>query len=367
MRKILIISFFMALVNVSLSFGKDYKFLVGTYTTNTGSKGIYKLTLKGNGTGADIKVASDQAQDPSYLAFSKDLKYVYAVGEKGYQSTVSAFSFDKKNGTLSKLNTVQAEGADPCFISINNGYIVTANYSSGSFSVFKQKNDGSVSDLIHLFEHKGKSINPERQGDPHVHQTLFSNDGKYLLVNDLGTDHITTYAFKPGNDLMFQTIDSVQVKPGSGPRHSTFNKRGNLLYVVHELDGTLSTFSFNQGKLQLLNETSIVRKEGIINGAADIHLSPDGKYLYATNRGTANDITVFAIDKNGIPVYRNQYPVAGEGPRNFAISADGKFLLVANQLSSQITVFKRNQKTGELTRSDLKIQIPAPVCLKEYK
>lgn len=128
----------------------------------------------------------------------------------------------------------------------------------------------------------------------------------------------------------------------------------------------MSVIGFNNGKLELLDETSVVKKENVKSGAADIHISPDGKFLYATNRGTANDITCFAIRKDGKLSFVDQTSVLGDGPRNFTITKDGKYLLVANQRTHQIVVFKRNKKTGTLTDSGIKIDLPAPVCLQEY-
>ena len=343
-----------------------YNFLAGTYTSGTGSKGIYSFTINTTNGESDVKVAAADAENPSYLSYSPDRKFVYAVNEQGDNSTVSAYRVDAASGQLILLNKTSSEGADPCFVSVTDRHVAIANYSGGSIGLFGRNTDGSLTAIRQLIQHKGKSICADRQGEPHVHQTLFTPDGRYLLCNDLGTDYLTAYAYRPsadGNVLM--AVDSLRLKAGSGPRHMAFGKAGKIVYVIQEIDGTLSTLSFDGGKLKLISETSVVKRKSVTTGAADIHLSPDGRFLYATNRGTANDITCFAVATGGKLRYVAQYSVKGTGPRNFAVTRDGKYILVANQTSGQIVVFSRNIKTGKLTDTRFRVNIPAPVCLVE--
>ena len=351
----------------TLSAKNVYKFIVGTYTNQTLSKGIYTIEFDTDKKIINTQLSADNVFDPSYLALTPDGKYVYSISERGLNSSISAFRFDKTSGKMSFINRVQGRGADPCYVAVSDHHVITANYSGGNVSVFGRNPDGSLSEAIQSVQHFGKSINAQRQTKPYVHQTIFSPDRHFVLVNDLGTDFVTSYRYNMNSGEKVLTVfDSLKVKAGSGPRHSVFSKNGKYLYVIHELDGTLTVAGFIKGKLSLIDETTVVRKENIQTGAADIHISPDGKFLYATNRGTANDISCFRIGKNGKLNFIQQISVSGIGPRNFAITKDGRYVLVANQKSNQIVVFQRNSGTGTLTETELKINLQAPVCLVEY-
>lgn len=345
----------------------SYRFIIGTYTTNTSSKGIYIFSIDINTGKAVVKAVAADALDPSYLALSHDEKFLYSISERGVSSTISAYSFDSTNGNLLFLNKVPAGGADPCYVSLTGKHVFCANYSGGNIGVFGRNADGSLTEALQILNHAGHSIDPQRQTKPYVHQVFISPDKKFVLANDLGTDYVTCYSYSDNAaSKILEPTDSVKLKAGSGPRHLTFSKDGKYVYVIQELDGTLSTLRIENGKLKLLTETSIVKKKGIKTGAADIHLSPDGKFIYATNRGTANDISCFKTTKNGQLLYVEQTSAEGNGPRNFAISKDGKYIFVGNQQSNQIVVFRRNLKNGKLTDTGYRISIPAPVCIVEY-
>lgn len=367
MKKAALLFILVSLMQSAMSKGNTYNFIVGTFTKNTTSEGIYTLHCDFENPKFEIMLATKDISNPSYLALTADKKYVYSVNESGEQSMISAFAFDKKTGKLVSINKVNAQGADPCYISVVDNHVVTGNYSGGNVCVFLRNDGGSITDVVQNIQHTGSSIDSKRQKKPFVHQTIFAPDKKFLLVNDLGTDYITSYRYDAkAIKNVLTPFDSLKVKAGSGPRHLAFSKNGKLIYLLQELDGTISVIGYKNGKLTLIDETTIVRKENISVGAADIHVSPDGKYLYATNRGTANDITCFGILKNGHLKFIQQTSVLGMGPRNFCITKDGKFVLVGNQGTNQIVVFNRNKKTGELTDSGMKIKVGAPVCLVEY-
>ena len=344
-----------------------YRLLIGTYTTPDKSQGIYSynINLK-TGAFTEQSVATGII-NPSFLALTPDKKYVYSVSENGDASSANAFQFDDKTGKLTFLNTYLTNGADPCYIATTPNHVFTANYSGGSVSVFGRKADGSLTDALQIIQHVGKSVNAERQGEPHVHQIIVSPDKKYTLVNDLGTDKVTVYAYNPlAKTDILTPVDTLNVKPGSGPRHSVFTKDGKRLYLVHEIDGTVSVLGMKNGKLKLLQETTLDRKAGIVNGAADIHLSPDEKYLYATNRGSADDITCFAVAADGKLRFKQQIPTGGKMPRNFAITPDGQYLFVGHQSTDNIVIFKRNIQTGLLSNTGKQIKVGSPVCLLFY-
>ncbi len=344
----------------------NYRLLVGTYTSSNKSKGIYIYDVN-MATGKIIPKTVAVVDNPSYLAVTPDKKFVYSVNQNDTKSTVSAFRFDADNSKLTFLNKVEAKGEGPCFISTSDKHVFTANYTSGSLSVFGRNEDGTLTNALQVIQHVGKSMNAERQGEPHVHQVILSQDKKYLLANDLGTDKVTVYKYDPNaTSGILVPFDTLSVQPGSGPRHSAFSKDGSKLYLIHEIDGTLSVLGMKNGKLKLLQESSVVKKDKIVNRAADIHLSPDGKYLYATNRGTANDISCFSVGADGLLTFIQQVSTGGSGPRNFAITPDGQYVFVAHQESDTIVLFKRDAKTGKLTVTDKKIEVGSPVCLVFY-
>ena len=345
----------------------NYRYLIGTFTANTPSEGIYTLDVNVKDKTHSIKFIEKGISNPAFLAISADSNFVYTISESGVSSTVNAFKFDKLSGKLIFINKVSAGASGPCYIAVNDRHIVTANYGGGSLCVFGRNEDGSVSELIQIIQHTGGSFNKTRQAAPHTHQSVFTPDNQFVVTNDLGTDYVNVYKYNPNaeKDVLI-SFDSLLVKPGSGPRHLTFKKNGEIAYLIQELDGTLSVINNNKGKLNLLQETTVIRQKEIVNGAADIHLSPDEKYIYATNRGSVNNISCFKVLKNNKLVFVQQISTMGIGPRNFSITKDGKYLLVGNQKSNEIVVFKRNIGTGKLKDTKIRINIGAPVCLIEF-
>jgi 6-phosphogluconolactonase len=342
-----------------------FNLIVGTYTNSCDSKGIYVYEFDSN-TGAFIfKNATENVINPSYLTLSSDNKFIYSVNENGLKSAVSSFGFNPSTGQLDLINTQNSIGADPCYIINDEKNVITANYSGGNISVFGKNSDGSITEAKQVVQHFGKGIDPKRQGSPHVHMVYFSPDTKYVLANDLGTDTVYSYQYNPNSaNEILRLKNSFTVKPGSGPRHLTFSKDGKWVYLLQEMDGTLTVFSYSKGMLKKVSETSIVAKDfkGDI-GSADIHISPDGKFLYASNRGTANDISIFKILKNGKLQSKGQTSTLGKGPRNFVIDPSGNFLLAAQQRSNEIVIFKRNKTKGSITDTGKRIALCSPVCL----
>ena len=345
----------------------NYKLLIGTYTSPDKSKGIYTYTIDMNKGIFTEKSVTTGIQNPSFLAVTPDKKFVYSVSESAVGSSANAFSFNDKTGYLKIINSSLTKSNGPCFLSVTPNHVFTANYDGGSISVFGKKADGSLTDVLQVIQHTGKSINTERQNEPHVHQVIVTPDNKYVLANDLGTDKVTVYQYNQNAITNVLTpFDTLNVKPGSGPRHSAFSKDGTKLYLAQEIDGTVSVLGLKNGKLKLIQETTVDYKTGIINRTADIHLSQDENFLYVTNRGTANDITCFSVEKNGKLTFRQQVSTGGDGPRNFAITPDGNYVFVANQNTDNIVIFKRDRITGLLTNTGKQIKVGAPVCLLFY-
>lgn len=351
----------------TLSAENIYKMLVGTYTQNTESRGIYTCELDADAGTFRLLSVADQLINPSYLALSPDGKLVYCVNETGNESAVSSFAFNHENGTLKKINSVASVGADPCYITVTDRHVITADYSGGSVSVFGRNADGSLTEALQTVQHVGKSIAPNQE-KPHVHQTKFTPDGRFLIVTDLGTDEVLTYRYDADEqEKILSPVAGIKVKPGSGPRHVDFSKNGKFIYLLQENDGTVTTLSLDKnGKLNVLYETTVDINKNTKNSAADIHVSLDGKFVYATNRGTANDITCFSVANGGQLKYVQQIETGGDGPRNFTITPDGKYLFVANQRTNNIVVFEQDKKTGKLIKTDMELALPAPVCVVIY-
>ncbi len=352
-------------LTVSQAQENKHNLIIGTYTKTCESKGIYVYEFDSNIGDFSLKNSTENIINPSYLAVSSDNQFVYSVSENDKKSTASAFKFNSKNGKIDIINSELSKGQNSCYIINDDKNVITANYSSGSISVFGKNSDGSMAEVKQLVQHTGKSINEKRQEAPHAHIVYFSPDKKYVLANDLGTDKVYVYQYDKNSDTTNLVLkSSVEVKLGSGPRHLIFSKNGKFVYVLQELDGTITSFSYAKGVLKKVSETTVVAPnfKGDI-GAADIHISPDGKFLYATNRGTANDISVFKIEKNGKLELVQRISTLGKGPRNFAIDPTGNFLLVAHQYTNNVVIFKRDKSTGTLTDTGKKLELCSPVCL----
>jgi 6-phosphogluconolactonase len=344
---------------------KNSNLIIGTFTNSCESQGIYVYDFNTKTADFKEKFFSEKTINPSYLTVSNDAKFIYSVNENGSKSAVSAYAFNSKSGALQLVNQQDSKGADPCHIINDAKNVIVATYSGGSISVFKKLLDGSISEAKQVVQHKGKSMNAQRQESAHVHMVQFTPDNKFVLANDLGTDKIYIYKYNPNSKIQILEIkDSVAVKAGSGPRHLTFSNDGKFVYLLQELNGGLTVFSYKKGMLKMIQETTVVVPdfEGQI-GAADIHVSPNGKFLYATNRGSANTISCFRIQNNGQLELVETVSTDGIGPRNFVIDPTGNYLLVAHQYSNSIIIFSINSSTGKLSNSGKRIDLCAPVCL----
>ncbi len=347
--------------------GESY-LLAGTYTTGK-SEGIYIYRFSSSNANFD-SVSMVKTSNPSFLAVSPNKKFVYAVNEDK-PGTVTSFSFEKKSGILTELNKRSSAGDHPCYITVDKTgkWVITGNYSSGTLSVVGVKKDGSFDSVRQVIEHSGYSVNSDRQQGPHVHCTTLAKNNDYLFVPDLGIDKTMIYQF---NDKTGRLEDGsfpyASSEPGAGPRHLEFHPNGKFAYLIEELNGTVSVFYYleKNGQLNMIQTISALPPEyqGPA-GSADIHVSPDGKFLYASNRAESNTIAIFAINKqNGLLQLIGHQPTMGKTPRNFSLDPSGNFLLVANQNSDEIVIFRRNKETGWLADTGKRIHISQPVCIR---
>ncbi|MDB5195992.1 MAG: hypothetical protein JWP88_362 [Flaviaesturariibacter sp.] len=354
-----------------LAFSQMQRLLIGTYT-NTNSTGIYQYDFN-SGTGKADLVDSMKTTNPSFLATARHGKFIYSVNEEGKaqgSGKVSAFAVSA-SGHLSLLNQQSSGGEHPCYIAVDKTehWIAVGNYTTGTVSVLQIKEDGSLGEAATTIQHRGSSVNKARQSSPHVHATVFSPDNKYLLVSDLGTDKLMVYSFnvKTGNLLPLNAFSFAKLPDGTGPRHLAFHPNSKWVYLVGELTGTVTLMDYKKGVLQPSHQTiSLLPKDykGAAT-AADIHVSADGRFLYASNRNTSNNIAIFSINqKSGILKPIGHQSTLGRAPRNFNFDPSGNFLLVANQDTDNVVVFRVNRQTGLLTDTGHRIAVPRPVCVQ---
>ncbi|RAJ30467.1 lactonase family protein [Pedobacter cryoconitis] len=342
----------------------DYNLVIGTYTAPGKSEGIYVYDFNTADAAFKLNNVEKNVINPSYLTVTPDRKFVYAVNENGEKSMVSAFSFDAVTGKLGFLNKQNAEGADPCYLIEDDKNVLIANYSGGTIGIFGREANGALTPAKQVVKHIGSSINKDRQNSAHVHMVRFSPDHRYVIVNDLGKDKVYTYSYhKDAAHEVLVVKDSISIKPGSGPRHITFSSNGKFAYLVQEMTAGVTVFSYADGTFKKIQEISIVAKDfkgG--NGGSDIQLTADGKFLYVSNRGTANTITTFAVGSDGKLTSKGHISTLGNGPRAFVIDPSGNWLLVGHQYTNNVVIFKRNKVTGALTDSGKRIDLGAPVC-----
>jgi 6-phosphogluconolactonase len=345
---------------------KEFHLLIGTYQNADKTNGIYVYRFNSETGEFNTTLPVTKALNSSYLAISDDGKNLYAVGE-GDNGHVAAYSFDAKTGALSFMNEVPSDG--PCYVSVDKQkkFVFIGNYGGGNLLSIPLGSDGSFDTNVQKIQHEGSSVVKDRQEKPHVHSVVLSPDEKYLLVPDLGADKVFQYKVDvtKSEALTPASQPFTTVKPGGGPRHLTFHPNGKHAYLVLELEASVAVFDYKDGKLQHKQTTSIIAPDfkGKVS-AADIHLSPDGKFIYASNRGDADQIAVFSVGKDGMLTVVGHQSVLGKTPRNFALDPTGNFLLAANQNSNDVVIFKRDAKTGLLVPTGKKIQVDKPVCLK---
>ncbi len=350
----------------------DLFLLVGTYTSEKGSKGIYLYRFNAL-TGRSDSVSMAEVVNPSYLTLSPDEKFVYSVGENDEgNSAAHSFSFDKQQGTLTPVNSSPTLGGSPCYITTDSKgqNVYTANYSGGSISSFRADEKGRLSPATMVMQFKGNGPDNKRQSSPHLHSVMYSPDGQFLFAADLGTDklyrlRVNDTPFEGQPPLQQSSLKEFILPPGTGPRHFDFHPHGGkYLYVLGELSGEVIIFDYDHDAGGLTQKQVIASDTTGARGSADIHVSPDGRFLYASNRLQADGIAIFSVDPEEGTLTRLGYQLTVKHPRNFAITPNGRFLLVAGRDDNRIQVFSIDTETGMLTDTNQPISLSKPVCLK---
>lgn len=355
---------------------REYLAYVGTYTEKK-SKGIYAFRFHaGTGKLTPAGLAAE-ITNPTFLTIHPNRRFLYAVKEvdefAGKKAgAVSAFSIDARSGKLTPLNEVTSGGPGPCHVSLDktNKNVLVANYNGGSIEVIPIDGDGRLKEPSQFVQHHGTGPNPERQEAPHAHCIQTSPDNRFALVADLGLDEVLVYHLDPARGAVTPNDPPFgKTPPGAGPRHFSFAPNGRFVYVINEIQCTLTTFSYDyqRGALKALQTVSTVPKDYKVtkdDSTAEVYVHPSGKFVYGSNRGP-DSIAVFAIDqKTGLVNPIEHVSTQGKTPRHFALDPTGKFLLAENQDTDSIVVFHINQETGRLTPAGVKVEAPSPVCLQ---
>ncbi|MNQ63856.1 6-phosphogluconolactonase [compost metagenome] len=364
--------------------GELHDLLVGSYTQGQ-SQGIYRLQFdsqSGQLNATPLQVV--KSSNPSWLTVSSDQRQLFVVNENGPGQAdpvgrVSSFSIEPKTRQLSLINQVQSLGNEPTHssLSADGQYLFVSNYSvaedpGGSLAVLPVNAEGRLEPVVQLSSHPASRVNPERQMSAHVHSTVSSPDGQYVFSSDLGADKVFVYRYdpkaNPQRPLKAATPASVSLPAGSGPRHLLFSGDGKHAYLTLEMSAQVAVFDYQAGQLTQRQLVDLAAGQPAARkAAAALHASTDGKFLYVSNRGTANELLVFAIDPLSGELKALQRRAAdGDHPREFSLDPSGRFVLVANQKSNQVVVIERDVNTGLLGKTVQKVPFDAPSDIRFF-
>lgn len=326
---------------------------IGTYTDGS-SEGIYTLQFNPETGTLDSLELKAMLPNPSFLAISNDKKNLFAVQETADFDSIGGgvTSFSLQNDELKLLNSKGSGGAHPCHVAVsNNNQIAVSNYSGGNLAIFDLGEDGSLAER-QLIEHNIDTLKTS-----HVHKAHFNEDG--LFVADLGLSALKRYNKQPYGWVPAHQ-NTIEMGQGAGPRHFVFSKNKAHLYVLNELNATITVLKRDDEGSYNIIQTAATNDDP--KWCADIHLSSDGKFLYSSNRGK-NTIVIYAVDaENGEITFVGNESTQGNSPRNFTLDPTGKYVLVGNQKSDSISVFKRDAEKGTLEFLK-EYKVPSPVCL----
>lgn len=370
MKTILIILLTSIGFGASAQLSKTYLF-VGTYTNGKPDQGIYMYEFNAQSGSLKQVFSGQNITNPSFLTLSPAGDYLYACTDTKLpdEGSVSAFKIDSINGSLTFLNKQKSGGENPVYLSTSshNEFVINANYTEGTVTLFKTNADGSLNAYAQRIQFQGSGPNAKRQDKAHIHASVFSPDYEYIFFPDLGADKIRVFKFNLNEAQALKALENNDYTsvPGSGPRHFTFHPNGLSAYCLEELSGTITAFKYASGKLDSIQRIFSYSKLQEEYNSADIHISPDGRFLYASNRwDNENTIAIFSINKDdGKLTLIGHQSTYGDHPRNFTMDPTGNFLIVANQLTNNLVIFKRDNQTGLLSKTGTEIKVPNPSCL----
>jgi 6-phosphogluconolactonase len=353
---------------------KEFLLYIGSYNSSKG-KGIHAFRFDAATGRLTSMGLATEAVNPTFVTASADGRFLYATKEvtrhQGKQSgSVKAFAINRKTGELRFLNEVASGGTIPCYVALDKTgrFAMVANYGSGSVEVIEVRRNGRLGKVTFFEQYSGRSVNSERQEGPHAHSINVSPDNRFAIVADLGLDKVFVYHFDAKTGVLAPNNPAYAVvNAGSGPRHIAFSRNGRFVYVIGEMKSNITVFSYDarRGALRKLQTTSTLpRGYRSQSDCAEVAVCPNGKFVYASNRGH-NSITVSAADaRKGTLAVVERVPSGGNCPRHFAIDPTGRYLLVANQESDCVTVFAVDRKTGRLTATGETATVSSPACVR---
>ena len=354
-------------VTMSRANAEEHVAYVGTYTGGE-SEGIYLLSFDSDSGAIEVKGVAAETENPSFVAFHPNGKFLYAVNETD-TGELSSFRMDPSSHQLEFINERPSGGAHPCHLVVDDSgqNLLVANYSGGNVSVTRINVDGSLGSQTTLIQHKGSSVDP-RQKAPHAHSINLDATNKFAVAADLGMDQLLVYSFAAELGRLTKH-SSINLKPGSGPRHVSFHPDGKHAYAINELLSTVCVLEYDPqgGKFRELQTiTTLPRDFDGKSFTAEVRVSADGKFVYGSNRGH-DSIAVFRINDDHSLTLVQIEPIGGKTPRNFTFDPTGRFLLAAGQSTNSITVFSIDPKLGKLTKTKHSVSVPQPVCIRFAK
>ncbi|MFP6766365.1 MAG: lactonase family protein [Planctomycetaceae bacterium] len=313
-------------------------------------------------------------ESPFFLTVSPQGQFLYAIDAEQFggqdHEFVAAYTIIGRTGKLKRLNRQSARGSASCYLSVDSTgkSVVVANYSTGNVAALPVRSDGSLGQVTSLIQHTGSSVNPTRQKAPFAHSLEISPDNRFALAADLGIDRLLVYQFDAARARL--TVNgaqpSAQLPAGSGPRHVTFHPNGQHVYVINELKNTITFFDYTpqSGALQIRQTISTLPSDFTgISYCADLKITPDGQFLYGTNRGH-DSLAIYRIQKDGRLSLVKIEASRGKGPQNLLITPDGNWLLCANMPGNSVVVFRIDRQTGRLSTRGAPVAMPMPSCIR---
>ncbi|MBC8291300.1 MAG: lactonase family protein [Planctomycetes bacterium] len=341
----------------------------------SGEKGaIHAFSFDRDAGRLNLLNRTTDVESPFFLALSPTGKHLYSIDAEKFggddNEFVAAYSIEGRGGKLQRLNRQDAKGTASCYLDVDSTgkTVVVANYSTGDIAAFPIRNNGSLGEAASYIKHKGSSIDPARQKSAYAHSIEISPDNRFALAADLGADRVFIYRLnaKKSGLTPGKAQASAVVAPGSGPRHLTFHPNGKRVYVINELKNTVTFFNYDPqaGKLDARQTISTLPADFTgTSHTADVKITPDGNFLYGTNRGH-DSVAIFRIEQDGVLSLVKIEPSLGKGPQNLLITPDGHWLICANMAGHNLAVFGIDGKTGQLKASGDPIEMPSPSCIR---
>ena len=312
-------------------------------------------------------------QNPFFLAVSPDQKFLSSIHARKFggkeHEEVAAYAIVGRTGRLKLLNRQSSLGSASCYLDVDatGKTLLVANYSTGSVSSLSVRDDGSLGEAASFIQHAGSSVDPVRQTGPHAHSIVVSPENRFAYAADLGLDEVLIYRLDAAKaTLSPNQTPLAKTSPGAGPRHLTFHPNGKYLYAINELGNSVTLFDYDPRSWALRERQTISTLPQEFEGksyCADLKITPNGRFLYGTNRGH-DSIAAYRIGDDGRLTLAGIEPSLGKGPQNLAISPRGELLLCANMPGGNVAVFRIDPQTGGLTSVGPPVSMPSPSCIR---